>query len=250
MTELIEHRPLFKRAVLENILRLAWPAVLEQMLIMTGGIVVTMFLGRYGTDELAAAGLVNMIIVVLQTAFAGLATGSTVVIARITGEKQPREARSALFQSLLLAVCLSTVITSLTWLASDPILGFFFKNVGADVQNLASIYFSFMLISMPFLALDMTISASMRGAGDTLTPMLITGFGAVVNITLCLLLIGPMGIAGAGIALASSRILTFLLRIIFMLTYKRRLYLSIRDGYKPDLALISQIGRASCRVRV
>ena len=52
MAELVERRPLFKRAVLGNIMKLAWPAVLEQMLIMMGGIVVTMFLGRYGTDEL------------------------------------------------------------------------------------------------------------------------------------------------------------------------------------------------------
>jgi putative MATE family efflux protein len=242
MAEATIRRPLFRKDVLKVILKLAWPAILEQMLIMIGGIVVTMFLGRYGTNELAAAGLVNMIIVVLQTAFAGLATGSTVVIARITGEKNPRQARSALFQSLFLAVVLSVVITLLTWLAADPLLGFFFRDVGVSVQSLAAVYFGYMLISMPFLALDMTVSASMRGAGDTLTPMLITGFGALVNIVLCLVLIRPMGITGAGIALMSSRLLTCFLRVVLMFFYKRRLYLAPREA-ALDFVLMLRIFR-------
>jgi putative MATE family efflux protein len=96
---------------------------------------------------------------------------------------------------------------------------------------------------MPFLALDMTISASMRGAGDTLTPMAVTGIGSVINIILCFLLIGPLGIAGAGIALASSRILTVLLRVILMLANKKRLFLSFREVYKLDFSLMGRIFR-------
>lgn len=243
MSEIVTRRPFFRREVLGDILKLAWPAVLEQILVMMGGIVVTMFLGRHSTDELAAAGLVNMIVIVLQTAFAGLATGSTVVIARTIGEKRPQEARNALFQSLLLAIALSGLITFLTWLGSETLLSFFFRSVGPDVQKLAAIYFGYMLISLPFLAVDLTVSASMRGAGDTLTPMLITGLGASVNIVLCLLLIGPMGIAGAGIALMMSRILTCLFRVILMLAYKRKLYLSFRERYKLDFALVTRIFR-------
>jgi len=243
MSENAFRQPFFKNEVLSRILKIAWPAILEQIMVMMGGIVVTMFLGRYGTQELAAAGLVNMIIVVLQTAFAGLATGSTVVIARITGEKQPREARSALFQSLILAGGLSVIITGLTWLAGDPLLSFFFRDVDPEVEQLAAIYFNFMMISMPFLSVDMTISASMRGAGDTMTPMLITGLGSVTNIVLCLLLVGRLGITGAGIALLTSRVVSSVLRIVFMLAYRRRLYLSFHEGYRLDLALISRIFR-------
>ena len=243
MTDYISRQPFFKNEILSRIIKIAWPAILEQILVMMGGIVVTMFLGRYGTRELAAAGLVNMIIVVLQTSFAGLATGSNVVIARITGEKQPREARNALFQSLVLASILSVLITALTWFSADPLLSFFFRNIGADVQEMAAHYFIFMLIGMPFLAIDMTISASMRGAGDTLTPMLITGLGSATNIVLCFLLVSRLGITGAGIALLSSRVVSCLLRITFMLAYRRRLFLSFSEKYRLDFFLISRIFR-------
>lgn len=243
MTEYTTRQPFSRSEILGKILRIAWPAIIEQILVMMGGIVVTMFLGRYGTRELAAAGLVNMIIVVLQTAFAGLATGSTVVIARITGEKKPLEARNALFQSLILAGSLSIVITGLAWLTANPLLTFFFRDVGVDVRQMAAQYFTFMLISMPFLAVDMTISASMRGAGDTLTPMVITGLGSVTNIILCLLLVSRLGIIGAGIALLSSRLVACLLRVTLMMAYRRRLFLSFSEKYSLDISLISRIFR-------
>lgn len=60
----------------------------------------TAFVGRIGTRELAAVGLVNMIVTFIQTVFEGLSMGSTVVIARVTGEGDAREAKRAMVQSL------------------------------------------------------------------------------------------------------------------------------------------------------
>jgi len=236
-------RPVFRKDVLARILKLAWPAILEQILVMMGGIVVTIFLGRYGTNELAAAGLVNMIMVVLQTAFSGLATGSTVVIARMIGEGDRRGSRDALFQSMFLAISLSLVITSLAWLGMDSILAFFFRDVGMAVQNLAAVYFRYMLISMPFLTLDLTVAASMRGAGDTLTPMAATGVGSIINITLCSVLIGRMGMTGAGIALCSSRIAACLFRLAMVFLRRQRIYLSFKEKYHLNPELIRRIYR-------
>ena len=243
MTANSKRRPLFRRNVLEHILKLAWPAVLEQILIMMGGIVVTIFLGRYGTNELAAAGLINMIMVVLQTALAGLATGATVIIARLIGEGDPREARQALFQSMIMAAFLSVVVTFAAWYGSDSLLSFFFQEVGHDVQDLAAVYFRYMLISLPFLTLDMTMAASMRGAGDTFTPMAVTGLGSILNIVLCALLVSRLGMAGAGIALCASRIVSCLLRGAIILFMRRQIYLTFREKYFLDLALMKRIVR-------
>jgi len=236
-------RPLFRKDVLSSILRLSWPAILEQILLMMGGLVVTMFLGNYGTAELAAAGLVNMVVVVLQTAFAGLASGSTVIIARIVGEGDDRKARSALFQALMMGLALSVVVTALTYFFADPILSVFFSSNSADAAALAPAYFRILLYSMPFMVLDMTIAASMRGAGDTATPMLVSGIGAALNVGLCFLLIGPMGIVGAGIALSASRVLTALLRIALMFGYRRVLYLLPVEKYRIDRVLMARIFR-------
>ncbi len=243
MSGKIIQQPFFRREVLAHILKLAWPAILEQIMIMMGGIVVTIFLGRYGTNELAAAGLVNMIMVVLQTAFAGLATGATVVIARMIGEGDRRGARDALFQSMILALGLSLVITLLTWLSSDALLTFFFRDIGPEVQDLAAIYIRYMLISLPFLTLDLTVTAAMRGAGDTFTPMAVTGTGSAINIILCALLVNRLGMSGAGIALCTSRIAACLLRLLMVFLRKKRIYLSFAEKYHLDPELIKRIYR-------
>ena len=62
--------------IFRTILRLAWPSIVEQLLMMAVGIVSTAFVGHIGARELAAVGLVGMIIVILETVFAGLATGA------------------------------------------------------------------------------------------------------------------------------------------------------------------------------
>ncbi|MDP3179612.1 MAG: MATE family efflux transporter, partial [Spirochaetaceae bacterium] len=64
--------------IYRSILAIAWPSIVEQLLVMAVGIVSTAFVGRIGSKELAAVGLVGMIAVFIQTVFAGLATGSTV----------------------------------------------------------------------------------------------------------------------------------------------------------------------------
>lgn len=235
-------RPFLRTDVLRDLLRLSWPAVLEQVLLMFGGLFVTAFLGNYGTAELAAAGLVNMVVAVLQTAFAGLATGSTVVIARLVGGGEDRKARSALFQSLLMALALSAVVSALSFAFSGPIVSAFFGPASADAAALAPGYFRIVLLSLPFLVLDMTIAASMRGAGDTFTPMAVTGVGSALNVVLCFLLIPAHGIVGAGIALSASRAATALLRVALMLAYRRNFYLG-GESYRIDFPLMGRIFR-------
>jgi putative MATE family efflux protein len=236
-------RPLFRRDVISAILRLSWPAILEQVLLMMGGMVVAAFLGKYSTAVLSAVGLVNMVMVVLQTAFAGLATGATVVVARIVGEGDRDGARNALFQSLIMALGLSILVTGATIAFAEPLLALFSSPNSADALALAPGYFRILMYSMPFLVVDMTIAAAMRGAGDTLTPMLVTAVGSIVNIVLCILLIGPMGIVGAGIALSSSRVVSAVLRVVLMFLYRKKLYLALSERYRLDWVLMARVFR-------
>jgi putative MATE family efflux protein len=242
MSEISESRTLSRRQILSDIIGLAWPAIVEQILIMMGGFTITIFLGRYGTNELAAAGLVGMIMGLLQTAFAGMATGSTVIIARLTGMGEEREARNTLFQSLVMGLSIALIITAAGFLWSRQIIAFFFANV-IEVQNMANIYFKYVLFSLPFLTLDITIAAAVRGAGDMLSPMVITGLASAFNIVLCLPLIDKLGVAGAGLSLLLTRVLAALLRLVLIFFRKQKIYLSLKEPYRLDIPLMRRIMR-------
>ena len=63
-----------------EILRLAWPAIVENLLHTMVGIVDTAMVGRLGAGALAAVGLGNQVNQLGLTVF-GLATGSTAIMA-------------------------------------------------------------------------------------------------------------------------------------------------------------------------
>ena len=89
----------FDKKADKDIIALAWPSITEQILEMMVGMVSTIFMGRIGTDAVAAVGMINMLMAFLQTIFSGLSIGTTVIIARVTGEGNNSEAKRALIQS-------------------------------------------------------------------------------------------------------------------------------------------------------
>jgi putative MATE family efflux protein len=242
MSETSTRTVFIRRDVINDILGLAWPAILEQIAAMFGMMIVTSLLGRQSTNMLAVVGLTNMIVGILTTAFGGLATGSMVIVARLTGMNEGRQARNALFQSLLMGLTIALAAATLGYVTAGPALRLFFGDIG-DLMALAAVYYKFSLISLPFLTLDFTIAFSMRGAGDTRTPMIITALGSGVQILLCLLLIGPLGIVGAGIALLASRVFNAMARLLTLVLLRRRLYLSFQEHYRLDFSLMKRIMR-------
>ena len=242
----------FKASVYKNILELAWPTVTEQLLIMMVGVVSTIFVGRLGTAELAAVGLINMIIMFFQSVFAGLATGSTVVIARITGEGDKQKARTALMQSLLIGIVSGLAITIPGYIFATPILKVFFTGAEANVLAIGLQYYKIVLIGLPFLVVDLVVAGAVRGSGDTRSPLYITFIVNIINTILSGLLIFGVsvnghslmpayGITGAAIAVMVARISGGVLRVLAIYFLEGRINLSVKDPFRPDFEMLRRI---------
>lgn len=229
-----------------EIIKLAWPSITEQILEMMVAMVSTIFMGRIGTDAVAAVGMVNMLIGFLQTVFSGLSIGTTVIIARVTGEGDKTEAKRALIQSMYMAIVVGILLAVLGRVFSASILKLFFGGAEIKVFNIGISYFNIVLINLPFFVLDIIVSGAMRGAGDTKTPMVITGGVNILNVILNTVLIfgvqafhiPALGVAGSAIAVTVSRIIGVSIRV--MVLYNRKglkLNLSLKDDYsiKPEL---------------
>lgn len=234
----------------KEIIGLAWPSITEQILEMTVGMVSTIYMGRIGTNAVAAVGMVNMLMGFLQTVFSGLAIGTTVIIARITGEGNKTEARRALIQSGYMAIVAGILLTALGRTFSAYILGFFFGGSEAEVFNIGADYFNIVLFNLPFLVLDIIVSGAMRGAGDTKTPMVITGGVNILNIALNSALvfgvpflhIPAMGAVGSAIAVTISRVISVVVRVLVLYCRKGlKLNLSLKDDYSIRPPLMRRI---------
>lgn len=234
----------------KEIIGLAWPSITEQILEMMVGMVSTIFMGRIGTSAVAAVGMVNMLMGFLQTVFSGLSMGTTVIIARVTGEGDKTEAKRALVQSIYMAFVVGIILAAAGRIFSTPILKLFFGGTEAKVFNLGMSYFNITLIGLPFFVLDIIVSGAMRGAGDTKTPMIITGIVNIINIILNTVLIfgvpflhiPALGVVGSAIAVTVSRIFAVTTRIIVLFRGRKlKLNLSLEDDYTIRPKLMKRI---------
>ena len=236
----------FDRTRDKEIIGMAWPSIVEQILEMMVGIVSMMFMGSIGDSAVAAVGMVTTLMNFIQTVFTGLSIGTTVVIARVTGEGDTAEAKRALIQSGYMAIFVGLLLMAGGLFFKIPISNFFMGGAEPEVSKLGVAYFGIILFNLPCFVLDIIVSGAMRGAGDTKTPMVITGGVNILNIILNTMLIfgvpflhiPAMGVVGSALAVTISRIVGVTVRVLVLYNFKElRLSLSLSDDYriKPHL---------------
>ncbi len=204
-----------EKQIRQNILGLAVPCAVEQILIMVVGIVSTILVGRINKEALSAVGLINVIINFIFVVFTALSTGCTVLVARLVGEGNWDDAKNAVKQSIVISVILSIFITITCFVMANGILRGLFGRVDAEVLSMALIYFRIVLFSLPLFIVNVIIGGALRGAGDTRTPLNVAYIVNILNVILGLILIfgislpflkfDGLGIVGAGIAITISR---------------------------------------------
>ena len=227
--------------------RLAWPVILENLFQTALGTANMIMVARLGASAIAGVGTAIQVIFVLQAAFAAVTTGTTVLIARFIGARQEGEASLVAKQSLILGAFISVLFA---------VLGFFFSDwaiaaLGAepDVVQLGGSYLRITSVASITMVYMFIIGGALRGAGDTRTPMVVTGLINVVNIVASYLLIfgklglPALGVPGAAWAAVASRALGAL--ALLWLVARDDAAVSIRgwQGWKPDLPMTWRISR-------
>lgn len=242
---------LSRQEIDKHIVDLAWPTIAEQILIMTVGIVSTILVSRLGKESIAAVGMVNNLVNFFQTVFAGLATGSTIVIARVTGESGVKKAKAVLMQSLFMGVIVGVGFLILGLIFLNSILNLFFGGADPVVLNMARIYYRITLIGIPFVILDMVVGGALRGAGDTKSPMYVTVVINIINVVLSVILIygfsigdftaAGLGVKGAAIASMIARIFGGFMIVYILFRKKSKIHLNKDDKFHINTKIMKRI---------
>lgn len=243
-----------ERNIRKSVFDLAVPAVMEMVLVMIVGVISTMLVGRLGKEALSAVGIVNQTIAFILVLSVALATGSTVLVARLIGEGNHHDARDAMRQTVVLGAVGFVIVAFICWLFAVPIIRLFFGSADAEVIRLAVIYFRISMFGMPFLLVNNIISGNMRGAGNMKAPMFIAGLVNILNLVLGIVLIFGLslpdigiqinagGVAGAAWAVSIARIFGGVLSIIWIRIADGPLRTSLLLGFRLNLKLLSRIG--------
>jgi MATE family, multidrug efflux pump len=179
--------------LLGSVIRLAWPVVVQQVSFSMVQLVDTALVGHLGEDALAGVRLAGQIFWFSQAGMIAVGVGSTAIIARNVGAGRPELASTTLRNAILLALAWGLLVGAGMWFLGSWGLGM----LGAEeqAQHEGTTYLKAAAVGMPFWSLVYVGGASLQGAGDTRTPMVI---GVLVNI--CNIIVAYTLINGAGSA--------------------------------------------------
>lgn len=213
-----------------QLIRLTLPMIWGVFAIVAFNLIDTFFVGRLGTESLAAMSFTFPVVMTLGSLAMGLGIGASSVISRAIGEGDTEKVQRFTTNSLLLALAAVIVFVAVGMATIDPLFG----ALGATPQTLPLVreYMQIWYIGMVFLVVPMVGNSAIRAAGNTLTPSLIMTIAAATNIIMDPLLILGLGglprleLQGAALATVISRSLT-LVAALYVLHYKENL-LSLR----------------------
>lgn len=200
---------LIEGPVARTLVRLSAPMVVAMFAMVGFNIVDTFYVGRLGTEQLAAMGFTLPVVMAVNSISLGIGVGTTAVVSRAIGRRDTEGVRRLALSSVLLGITVSTTM-AIAGLLGGRLL---FSTLGAegDVLEYVIQYMSVWFLGLPFVVIPQNGNSSLRATGDTKTPakIMLTVLG--INALLDPLFIfgwGPVpgfGLRGAAIATVLSQ---------------------------------------------
>lgn len=220
-----------------DIVRLAWPSLLELTLTQLTSMVDLMMVGGLGAWAITAVGLTTQPKFLLMTMFIAMNVGATAMVARYRGAGEPKKANEILRQALLMTFVLSLISSIVGYIFSEQMVRFM---GAADAETLAggTIYLRIQMIGLVPLALTSTFTATLRGVGHTRVAMVYNLIANFVNVIGNYLLIhGHFGfprleMAGASLATVIGQLVAFSIALRVVLRGDHYLHLRLKEGFK------------------
>lgn len=235
------------REAYRKVFQIAWPAVVESVLISLISVVDTAMVSGMGKEAIAAVGISGQPRSIALSIIFALNVGVTAVVSRRKGEDNCSGANRCLKQSLLISIGLAVLLSALCILFAKPIL--LFSGAQSDYIEEAVLYCRIIMAGMVFTAVSQTLTAAQRGCGRTIISMKTNLMANLVNVALNYLLIGgnlgfpALGVAGAAIASVAGFLVSALVAARSALKKDSFLYLGSPDPWRFDRETVGSIAR-------
>jgi putative MATE family efflux protein len=206
-----------------------------------------MMVGRLGSEAVAAVGIASRMRMLFMLVFSGMAVGNTALVARYVGARDAAAAARVAKQALTLGMLL-TVGTTLVGFAFPYQLVAW---MGAEeaVNALAAGYIRIVALGQFFTMVMVLGNGTLRGAGDTRTPMFTSMVINFINVLVGYVLIfgqlglPALGVSGAAMGLVASQMVGSVLVLAVLVKGRRRVQLEWRGAWRFDWRIINRLFR-------
>jgi putative MATE family efflux protein len=182
-----------------SILRLAWPAVVSNLLFSAVGIVDMKIVGGLGKNAVAAVSTGNRIFFVLQAVLMAVTAGTTALVARAWGAGDRAEAERVTNASFALCGAIALAASLPGVIFAEELAGIF--RLDPEAIALGASFIRWLSVFNVAFAITFVLGTALRAAGDTMTPLWIGAVTNVVNVVLVYgLVYGAFGLPALGVA--------------------------------------------------
>jgi putative MATE family efflux protein len=210
---------LLKGSILPTLTKLALPIMATSFIQMAYNMVDMIWIGRIGSDSVAAVGTAGMYIWLSAGIVSVAKIGGQVKVGHALGANNEKEATEYTKSALQLGIILGIVFGIVCLLFSRQLIGFF--NLNSEVVSTqAESYLRVTGGGILFSFIALIISGILMAMGDSTTTFKINSIGLIINMVLDPLFIfgfGPipeLGATGAAIATLGAQIIVCTLLVV------------------------------------
>jgi len=226
--------------------RFSAPVIVAMMVASSYSIVDAIFVGRLGTEALAALAIAFPVVMIFHAIAAGTGIGAASLISRRMGAGERERANKVAGVTITLTIILGALVAIICLPNLEALLRLFgaSESVLPLAKSYMSILFSFAILDFFLMVIGIIIIAE----GNPVFPSIVMIVSAVVNIALDPVLIfgvGPipaMGVAGAATATVTGQAIGVIIFIIYF-TSGRTSYRFRPSYFLPNLKIMAEIYR-------
>ncbi len=222
---------MLREPIYKIIPKMAIPTIVSFLITSIYNLADTYFVSSLGTNATAAVSVNASLDQIIMMAGSMLAVGANSFIARLLGAKEEEKASRVLSTAFFLAIGFGLVVLILGVSFMHPMV----RLLGAtDTCEQYSIdYATYVVLVAPFMASSFVMNQCLRAEGSAMLSMIGMGFGGVLNCFLDPIFIfgyfglPAMGVAGASMATAISKLVSFAILIFPYLAKRTILRISV-----------------------
>ena len=220
--------------------KMAIPTIVAFLINSIYSLADTYFVSSLGTNATAAVSVNASLDQLIMMCGSMLAMGANSYIARLLGEGNEKKASQVLSTSFFTAFAIGALLLVFGSIFMVPMVRLLGATPTCEAYSID--YATYILLAAPFMACNFVMNQCLRSEGSATLSMVGMGFGGILNIVLDPIFIFTldMGVAGASLATAISKWVSFAILVFPYITRRSLLHLSIRN-FKPSKDIISKV---------
>ncbi|MCK4532603.1 MATE family efflux transporter [bacterium] len=204
--------------IIKKILLIGFPGSIQMLLRSFSAVVLIKIVALFGTTVIAAYGIGGRIFHFFLLPGFCFGGAAATLVGQNLGAKNPHRAYKSALLSSYYYLGFLLVSGTIVFIFSSPIAALF--NPEKEFVKICSLFLKYLAVGSVFLSSGVIFSRALQGAGDTISPMLITGLSLYIfQIPLAYLLSMHLGFNERGIWIAGlmgSFINGLIMAIIFL----------------------------------